>query len=98
LALFRDCLPVLTLLHILLHTRTLCEHDSLQKVPRARVFGSLSKQPEIGRISIDSIAMLYDGYSIIDIFDEGERDFLTVVGQHVFWTVARKLLVWVLAR
>src|SRR4029434_1558809 len=71
LALFWDCLPALTLLHILLHTRTICEHDSVQKVPRYRSLGSLPKQPEIGRISIDSFVTLYDGHSIIDILDEG---------------------------
>jgi len=97
-ALFRDCLPALTLLHILLHTCTICEHDSIQKVPRYRVFGSLSKQPEIGWILIDSFVTLYDGYSIIDILDEGESGFLMVVAQSVFWPVARNLLVWVLAR
>jgi hypothetical protein len=93
LALFRDCLPALTLLHILLRTRTICEHDSVQKVAGDRVFGSLSKQPEIGRVPIDSFATLYDGYSIIDILDEGERGFLMVVSQSVFWPVSKKLLV-----
>jgi len=98
LALFRDCLPALTLLHILLHTRTICEHDSVQKVPRYRILGSLPKQPEIGRISIGSFVTLYDGYSIIDILDEGESGFLMVVCQSVFWPVVRNPLVWVLAR
>jgi hypothetical protein len=98
LALFRDCLPVLTLLRILLHTRAICEHDILQKVPRYRAFGSLSKQPEIGRILIDSFVTLYDSYSIIDILDEGESGFLVVVSQSVFWPVARNPLVGVLAR
>jgi hypothetical protein len=98
LALFRDCLPALTLLHILLHTRPICEYDSVQKVPQYRIFGSLSKQSEIGRIPIDSFVTLYDGYSIIDILDEGERGFLMVVCQSVFRPVARNPLVWVLAR
>jgi hypothetical protein len=48
-----------------------------------RVFGGLPKQPEVGGVPRDSFAMLHDGYSIIDILDEGESGFLMALSQSV---------------